>query len=322
MRKISTVADYIATAAIVAMDVKSNDFHAYLIAKAFHGDMNPHEVPPTFAYGEEEVYEMIKKKHSLEDTYAVSDDYIDTGDIYGFIDTADNSFFAMWDRYGMFNIDMSEILFETTLIPINLDFVFSGEDLNHAVEYTPAQLQKETEKMKKLYRKPLFLLCNERLLGNNTYTAWSLVENKPVLVTDYKSWRKEFTVISIMDNQVIPSEEYDIIPVSKDLIKALKLDLNPSCWEKLYSCDTWEPRPLLTGSDEDIPESCLELYHQALHLANKARQKDLGHYEEFERLENRLERLERLLIYEAPEAIVKREIEMLKDIVATLSNVE
>ena len=312
----------IAAERISEMNIRNKSLLSHLRDKTFLEDINLEVPAPTFGYGVEEAFRMLQAKRDLERV----DDYSEgaelpkqAGEIYGFLDTSDNSFFAMWDRYGMFRINTAEVLFETPLIPVNLDFTHTKEDLEKNIWFTATRLVEELEDMKITYDNPLFLISRDTPNGTNAYVAWSLTENEPVLVLNYKGWRKGFTAEPLGSEATIPSEEYDVIPPSKELIQALKLNLNPGIWEKLLSRDKWEPRPLVTETDEDIPEEYYDLYQRALNLLNKQRQEDLGFREEFERLEARFDRVNSFLKFKGPKPIVDDAFRLLNNIVEKLN---
>lgn len=210
--------------------------------------------------------------------------------------------------FGMYHPDVTDYLFRTNLLPLYTHQPESTEDdLISVAESTLQLFNNEISAMKKNCDYPVFLI--EHCDANN-YIAWSITENKPLFIYDYKEYLTEF-YYSDMDilnsDDVIKNDKYTIIPPSSELISALGLRLYPYHWKHKLAYDKWAARPPKKDLSYLIPLIFNDTYKKTLNAINLSRSKDLGYDEAFAKLERCTSRFERLCKLGAPTEIITKD---------------
>lgn len=224
--------------------------------------------------------------------------------------------------FGMYLPDATDYLFKTELLPLYTHQPTSScEELIDIANKTLELFNSEINNMKSACEYPVFLL---HYCGTNNYIAWSLTEEKELYIFNYKKYLTSFSFADIdvqnIEN-IIENSKYTIIPPSQELIEALGLTLYPSIWENKMAWDEWAPRSPKEYKTDLIPEIYHDIYKSAVTAINKSHSVDLGYDEEFEKLESRTARLERLCVLCAPAEIIEKEINLVQkayDIIAHL----
>lgn len=297
-----------------AAHITNDELRTYVIGKALRDGVSEDADFPQYASGFEEVYAMIEEKDELDrlDQYFERIHPEPSGTIYGYVDDKTMEPIALWDRTEAFKFYSHEVLFVSSLIPVNLGFVLCMDDLVNITEETVALFRTEVENMLLHNSFPLFLLKRTPEEYINSYDAWSLRDGEHVNVSNFKSWRKGFTVSYSFSSPAKHSSGcYDIIPPSKKLIWALNLNLLPTEWERLRSVDSWEQRPIVNVTC-GIPEEFADVFHRALGLINAGRYTDLGNNEHFALLEDRFFRFVDMVELHAPDYYLQCNMKLIK----------
>lgn len=215
--------------------------------------------------------------------------------------------------FGRYCPESSQYLFSTDLLPLNSAYPpHSPEELLSNARNTLDLFRSEISLMCAHGDYPLFLI---RYCGINSYYAWSITENKPVYVYDYKEYLDTFLVSEARicsPNEIIENDKYTILPPSEELIKALGLELSPAIWQRKRAWDEWHPRPSKTDNSDLIPEEYLPLYQLVVYAINLSRSKELGYDEEFDKLEGSTVRFERMCSLGVPSILIEREISLMR----------
>ena len=221
---------------------------------------------------------------------------------------------GVWDM-GRYCPTSSDYLLKTDYICFNVNDEFSIEDIelaaNNALKLFNQEIQSMIEKAGQ--KKPLFLIEH---LGYNTYSAWSLKEQKMVYVTNFKTYRKKFNIIGVDGGNITNTEDYIITTPSPEIIYELELNLFPSVWNEKMAWDIWEEREPMTVASLNNKDY-QELYEVGVELANKGRRKNYNLDKEFAELESRLNRLVRLDELGAPTEIIKKEVSLIETSINT-----
>ena len=148
--------------------------------------------------------------------------------------------------YGMYAPESGDFLFRTEYVPIGLpDYPIRRDALPEMAEKARGIFQKETESIKEAYRGKHILLLYEHI-AENDYKAWSLRENKPMYVYDYKDYRKNVFVSEIdsyTEADIKKSDRYIVVTPSMGFIDALGLNLDLFTISHKHIWDAWETQP-------------------------------------------------------------------------------
>lgn len=220
--------------------------------------------------------------------------------------------------YGMYAPEPGDFLFRTEYVPIGLpDYPIRREALIEYAEEARGIFRKETESIKEAYRGKQILLLYDHMAGND-YKAWSLLENKPMYVYDYKDYRKNVFVSEIdsyTEADIKKSDRYIVVTPSREFVDALGLNLDLFIISHKLAWECWEARPEKEDKisqyldDEDMRSS----YVIALYLINTSRRIYVSEMQEvIYYLERRVYALEKLVLLGAPGIIIKNEYEFLR----------
>lgn len=213
--------------------------------------------------------------------------------------------------FGMYHPDVTDYLFRTNLLPIYTHQPESNEEALVSVAESTLQLfNDEITKMKLAGDYPVFLM--EHCFEPNDYIAWSITENKPIIIYGYKSYLNGFSYSDIDAEDIIENDKYTIIPPSAELISALGLKLHPYHWENKLSFDKWVGRTPKEDLSHLIPTIYVDTYKKSINAINLSRANNLGYDKEFASLESRTARFERLCQLGAPAEIMFKEVELIE----------
>lgn len=159
--------------------------------------------------------------------------------------------------------------------------------------------------------KPVVLLDNAM---KNDYLAFSIKENKLMLVFGFKEYSNKFRIADYnasSKEDIRDNDGYEIITFPDELIKELGLQLFPDRWRHITPGSEWEYREEKKHSGQDFGKYS-NLYLLALKALNQLRTTPNDQSNLSCALERRVERFERLFEIDAPDIVKDKEARLLR----------
>lgn len=236
------------------------------------------------------------------------------------VDTTTQKICAIRD-YGMYLPKATDFCFTTNFIPLHTHQPMTNvKELEEYATNIFSCFMSEVLTMTASAEYPLFLLED---YNDNNYLAWSIIEKKKVFVHGFKNYLPSFNYAETSNHGDIiytKNDKYVIIPPSQILIDSLGLNLHPYVWNTKLAHDKWYPQKEKTDLSSVIDDTYHNLYKKALDVINQSRKNNLGHDDEFSRLESRVERFERLSELNAPTHIIEKEASLIRETYSTIKN--
>ncbi len=230
---------------------------------------------------------------------------------------------GIWLR-GQHKFDVAEFLFKTDWIPVGWDQnqALTEEDIEKAQNLLEKETQKAIDLGEAVEKNPLILVDH---IGKNNYLTWDICGKKYLYVLGYKADKGTYFISDEKDpswSVCRMESKYAIYTPSDEFIKALDLNLYSSVWNSKMTSDRWYKRPCkveISAVRNLLSDEWGSLYEDAIALINRSREEDLGLDAEFERLEKRVSRIEKMCIKGLPEVLIDNEATL---IIRSISEIE
>ncbi|MCD7864998.1 MAG: hypothetical protein LUG54_03100 [Clostridiales bacterium] len=232
--------------------------------------------------------------------------------------------FAIRD-YGRFDMQPADFLFRTEFVTFTPQFAtpVDEQETGHILEETCRLFEEEIKVMQK-QDKPLFLLDSVTGSSGTYLVTWSFADQAVKYAYDFKSFYDSFYLSDTEDGEQYPAEGYTITPPSEKLSGLLGLNLVSADWEGRKP-DTWEPmEPYVPKKLGGIYAKYQDIYMKGVELVNIGRKRPYGNAEMFSRLEEAVQRMERLeevqamgLLADSVAGLIQQRIHEIKEAGAT-----